>query len=174
MSDTGHLIALNDSLMVTLCFFIYFRDKMKNLCEFEFCPSAKSCMYCDKFDMESVRTMCRSKSFSAIKVIRLNKLEDLQDIMTDKDMDVKILHLVRDPRGILASRLKLKQGDLTMQSSCLKMSHNVQTGILQTPSWMQGKYKMIRQVDSCYTESDQYSIICCPPCLNRYYIEIVT
>ncbi|XP_078704031.1 carbohydrate sulfotransferase 3-like [Branchiostoma floridae x Branchiostoma belcheri] len=51
---------------------------------------------------------CRARRFTVIKTIRLTKISVLQPITEQNDLDLRVLHLVRDPRATIASRLALR------------------------------------------------------------------
>uniref|UniRef100_F6UZR9 Sulfotransferase n=1 Tax=Ciona intestinalis TaxID=7719 RepID=F6UZR9_CIOIN len=82
-----------------------FREKSKVLCSREFCPhgNPRSCLGCDAVDPVMASDACSKKKFVVIKVIRLCDLQNLKGLITNSKFDIKILHLVRDPRGIYHS-----------------------------------------------------------------------
>ena len=49
---------------------------------------------------------CESSALIAMKVIYLCKLEWLLPLMMDQSLNVKVVHLVRDPRSTINSRIK--------------------------------------------------------------------
>ena len=49
---------------------------------------------------------CESSALIAMKVIYLCKLEWLLPLMMDQSLNVKVVHLVRDPRSMINSRIK--------------------------------------------------------------------
>ncbi|XP_078573070.1 carbohydrate sulfotransferase 1-like [Branchiostoma floridae x Branchiostoma japonicum] len=51
---------------------------------------------------------CRTRRFTVIKTIRLANISDLASIERDLGLDLRVVHLVRDPRGTIASRLALR------------------------------------------------------------------
>lgn len=60
-------------------------------------------------------------------------------------MTEQVLHLVRDPRGISSSRLRLhKFLPLSKMSefTCKRLKHNTNVGLKETPDWLKGRYKV--------------------------------
>ncbi|XP_076324067.1 carbohydrate sulfotransferase 1-like [Tachypleus tridentatus] len=57
------------------------------------------------FDVNFVTSFCKTSLIKVVKVIRfsLNEVEHLLE--KNKDLNLKIIHMVRDPRGIMRSRL---------------------------------------------------------------------
>ena len=54
----------------------------------------------------SLNKHCESSALIAMKVIYLCKLEWLLPLMMDQSLNVKVVHLVRDPRSTINSRIK--------------------------------------------------------------------
>ncbi len=52
----------------------------------------------------ALQTNCLKKKYTVVKIIRMGSMVGLQDIMKN---DVKVLHLVRDPRSQWLSRIKV-------------------------------------------------------------------
>ena len=52
--------------------------------------------------------LCRSRKHVALKSIRVADIYYLRNLVEDSRMNVKIIHLVRDPRGAYNSRLRVK------------------------------------------------------------------
>ncbi|CAH1251506.1 CHST1 [Branchiostoma lanceolatum] len=64
-----------------------------------------------------VGNACQSKRFTAIKTIRLEDTEPLQKIAEDGGINLKVIQLVRDPRGVIASRLALVQHNVSVMTN---------------------------------------------------------
>ena len=65
---------------------------------------------CGPVNLEIASKQCASKNIRVMKVNRLHYLEDLTQ--TDyKDLDFKIIYMVRDPRAIASSRLHIHNRD---------------------------------------------------------------
>ena len=56
-------------------------------------------------EVELITNECKSRDLRVVKLIRLRRLELFQK-MRNQGMSVKVIHLVRDPRAILSSRIK--------------------------------------------------------------------
>ncbi|KAI4825617.1 hypothetical protein KUCAC02_021297 [Chaenocephalus aceratus] len=109
----------------------------------------------------------------AIKTVRVPEVGDLRTLTEDPRLDLKIIHLVRDPRAILASRMMAfsdqfrawkiwnatgrqpRYVDLTqITSTCKDMAASAATG-LQTPAWLRGRYLLVRYEDLAFNPKDK-------------------
>ncbi|XP_072169700.1 carbohydrate sulfotransferase 1-like [Diadema setosum] len=61
---------------------------------------------CPLLKEESVTNVCNVYPHKVVKLIRLYNIETLGSLLRDKELNVKIVHLLRDPRGTLLSRAK--------------------------------------------------------------------
>nr|XP_039267753.1 carbohydrate sulfotransferase 1-like [Styela clava] len=127
-----------------------FRYNHKDLCSKDICPKGNvaSCSQCGPVDLGLVNNKCRSRKISAIKVIKLCHIKSLEPIIRDPSIDFKIIHLVRDPRGIASSRLKIHNdweivGNIA--SVCDQHATNVRAG--RNVHWLQDRYKLVRYED---------------------------
>ncbi|KAK3548080.1 hypothetical protein QTP70_004510 [Hemibagrus guttatus] len=108
---------------------------------------------------------CQSKSHVSIKTVRIPLISHLRLLTEDSRLNVRIVHLVRDPRAILASHITTftaefsawkiwndtgKQPpsiDLTqITKTCQDMEDSVNTG-LKKPAWLHGRYLLVRYED---------------------------
>lgn len=99
------------------------------------------------------------------EIIWRSPVSDLRILTEDPRLDLRIIHLVRDPRAILASRITAftekfiawkiwnatdKQPnhvDLTqITRTCQDMVYSVDIG-LKKPAWLQGRYLLVRYED---------------------------
>nr|CAB3230836.1 carbohydrate sulfotransferase 1 [Phallusia mammillata] len=128
-----------------------FREKSKRMCSEEFCKIPKACWECDPVDSEVASEMCEISHLTAIKVIRICDLMTLKPLLENPSFDIKILHLVRDPRGVLGSRKKLegKYGFEAIGVTCERMENSLDIGFDPQNTWLDGKYKVIRYEDVC-------------------------
>ncbi|MCI4379109.1 hypothetical protein PGIGA_G00224270 [Pangasianodon gigas] len=108
---------------------------------------------------------CQSRSHVSIKTVRIPQVSDLRLLTEDPRLDLRIIHLVRDPRAILASRItaftdqfiawKIWNAtdrqphyvDLTqITRTCQDMVYSVDIG-LKKPAWLRGRYLLVRYED---------------------------
>ncbi|ELK23801.1 Carbohydrate sulfotransferase 1 [Myotis davidii] len=99
------------------------------------------------------------------RTVRVPEVNDLRALVEDPRLNLKVIQLVRDPRGILASRSetfrdtyrlwRLWYGtgrkpynlDVTQLTTvCEDFSNSVATGLMR-PSWLKGKYMLVRYED---------------------------
>ncbi|KAG7264332.1 hypothetical protein CRUP_017910 [Coryphaenoides rupestris] len=107
---------------------------------------------------------CRSKGHVAIKTIG-----DLRTLVEDPRLDLKVIHLVRDPRAILASRMMAFSGSVPRLEhmgtspggshvTCKDMAASAAVG-LQRPVWLRGRYLLVRYEDLAFNPEDKASEI---------------
>lgn len=58
------------------------------------------------FNAEFLSEICRYLPLNVIKIVRLGLLP-IENLLEDKDLDFKVIYLLRDPRGSLHSRMQL-------------------------------------------------------------------
>ncbi|XP_020496765.1 carbohydrate sulfotransferase 6-like [Labrus bergylta] len=122
---------------------------------------------CDAWGLQLVQEACSTYSHVVLKVVRIFELESLYPLLQDPSLDLRIIHLVRDPRAVLRSREALKKGlrrDNTivlehrnipatdvqyqvMQEICRSHVHIHNRAILNPPPLLEGRYKMVRYED---------------------------
>ncbi|XP_072022407.1 carbohydrate sulfotransferase 1-like [Amphiura filiformis] len=93
--------------------------------------------------------ICKSNKYVAIKTIRVYDINDLKNLINDSSVNIKLIHLVRDPRGLHNSRKAVCESnwlDCKMPISCKKLQHNIQFW-LDTPDWLKDKYLLVRYED---------------------------
>eukprot|EP00057_Strongylocentrotus_purpuratus_P010017 XP_011664491.1 PREDICTED: uncharacterized protein LOC105438412 [Strongylocentrotus purpuratus] len=101
--------------------------------------------------------MCLDHSYTVLKTIRVKDIKDLRVFLEDPSLNLKILHLVRDPRAVINSRRKLKapNSDLLRRKCphadeskdlCEHMARNLQYKV-DPPSWLKGIYMLVRFED---------------------------
>lgn len=120
---------------------------------------------CGLLNLTVAAEACRERSHVAIKTVRVPEVNDLRALVEDPRLNLKVIQLVRDPRGILASRSetfrdtyrlwRLWYGtgrkpynlDVTQLTTvCEDFSNSVSTGLTR-PSWLKGKYMLVRYED---------------------------
>ncbi|XP_002737142.1 carbohydrate sulfotransferase 1-like [Saccoglossus kowalevskii] len=111
---------------------------------------------CANTTPEVLAETCDMYKHVAMKVIRLQSLELLQPLAVRDEINLKVLHLIRDPRGVASSRKYFHKGSVNktitniiidpMKEYCqcavemIEFSSNL-------PDWLRGRYKRIRYED---------------------------
>lgn len=120
---------------------------------------------CQVLNLTLASMACQSRSHVCIKTVRFPQVSELRSLTEDPRINLIIIHLVRDPRAILASRISSfpdqfvawkvwnatgKQPhnmDLTqIVKTCQDMESSVRIG-LNKPAWLRGRYLLIRYED---------------------------
>ncbi|XP_064169083.1 carbohydrate sulfotransferase 1-like [Anguilla rostrata] len=120
---------------------------------------------CASLNMTLAADSCRERRHVAIKIVRVPEIGDLRALVEDPRLNLKVVQLVRDPRGILSSRIEtfrdtyrlwriwratgrkpynLDLSQLTVV--CEDFLNSVSTG-LSRPHWLKGKYMLVRYED---------------------------
>ncbi|XP_072043315.1 carbohydrate sulfotransferase 1-like [Amphiura filiformis] len=93
-----------------------------------------------------VEEICRSVQHVAIKTVRVPDLKHLKSIVTDDSLNVKVIQLVRDPRGVYLSR-KVTSDVCDMElSECDELKNNLNYW-KDPPFWLKGRYMLLRYED---------------------------
>ncbi|CAK8671748.1 unnamed protein product [Clavelina lepadiformis] len=131
-----------------------FKFKTKEMCERDLCPfwSFGNCQKCGSVHLPRAMNACREKKMTVVKTIRLCDIMNLRPLLGDPELDFKIIHLIRDPRGIESSRSKIHQEwkfESDAESSCRRLLHNGQLGLANTKEskWLRDKYLRVRYED---------------------------
>nr|XP_039267711.1 carbohydrate sulfotransferase 1-like [Styela clava] len=131
-----------------------FRGKSKAICTREMCRNISSteCQSCPAPSPDMMRKACLNAEVRVIKVIRIEDLMTLKRAWNHPDIDLKIIHLVRDPRPTLLSRLKLRRTEATgkiVEATC-RRNVRIQKQYLTNETefkWLEGIYKLVRYED---------------------------
>lgn len=120
---------------------------------------------CLPLNLTTAGQVCRQKPYVAMKTVRVPVVGDLRPLLEDPRLNIKVIQLVRDPRGILSSRIETFR-DLyrlwgiwqatgrrphtleTRQFStiCDDFFSSVSTA-LSRPAWLKGRYMLVRYED---------------------------
>nr|CAB3230841.1 carbohydrate sulfotransferase 1 [Phallusia mammillata] len=131
----------------------------KELTEEKHCPLAQINItrrhdpwdHCGAINTNLAGNDCKRKKYVAMKVIRLCDMGDLEDVIDSIPIDLKVLHLIRDPRGIAHSRHAIHPRMNMVESmrfTCKRQAGNSLLGLNIAPEWLKGRYKMFRYEDA--------------------------
>ncbi|XP_062404315.1 carbohydrate sulfotransferase 1-like [Sardina pilchardus] len=119
---------------------------------------------CGSLNLTLASQSCRQRGNVVIKTVRVPEVSDVRDLLEDPRLNLKVIQLVRDPRGVLASRMmtfpqnyplmrlwKMKRQkpeglNLTREPVCEDYLRSVATALRQ-PDWLRGRYVLLRYED---------------------------
>lgn len=78
------------------------------------------------FNSHLLNSACRNESIRVVKTIRM-QVTWLPPLLEDADSNLKVIHLVRDPRPMLLSTWRVGW-NITQKMGCSMISHDLQTG----------------------------------------------
>uniref|UniRef100_UPI00358DE1BE carbohydrate sulfotransferase 1 n=1 Tax=Myxine glutinosa TaxID=7769 RepID=UPI00358DE1BE len=122
--------------------------------------------YCGaNLNLTLAQQVCRKTSNIVIKIVRMPEIGDLRTLAVDPRLDLRIIHLVRDPRAIIASRMKAfgesfrswkvwkavgrmpyNLDKSVVTTVCYDLLSSIST-VMSTPEWLKGKYMLVRHED---------------------------
>ncbi|XP_020506925.2 carbohydrate sulfotransferase 1 [Labrus bergylta] len=121
---------------------------------------------CGPLNLSLAADTCRGKRHAAIKTVRIPQISDLRALIQDPRLNLKVVQLVRDPRGILASRIETFRDTYRLwrlwratgrrphnldlgqiNTVCEDFLRSVSTGLLSRPAWLRGRYMLLRYED---------------------------
>ncbi|KAL4659309.1 carbohydrate sulfotransferase 1-like [Arapaima gigas] len=124
---------------------------------------------CRTLNLTLASQECVARGHVAIKTVRVPEISDLRTLSEDPRLRLRIVHLVRDPRGILASRMgtfaeqfrawkvwnatgrRPHYVDLAqITSTCQDLAASTWTA-LRRPEWLRGKYLLVRYEDLAHS-----------------------
>ncbi|XP_041959829.1 carbohydrate sulfotransferase 1-like [Alosa sapidissima] len=119
---------------------------------------------CGSLNLTLASQSCQQRGHVVIKTVRVPEVSDVRDLLEDPQLNLKVIQLVRDPRGVLASRMmtfpqnyplmrlwKMKHQkpeglNLTQEPVCEDYRRSVATALRQ-PDWLRGRYMLVRYED---------------------------
>uniref|UniRef100_A0A8C3ISV6 Sulfotransferase n=1 Tax=Chrysemys picta bellii TaxID=8478 RepID=A0A8C3ISV6_CHRPI len=122
---------------------------------------------CSRYPFSKVEEACKTYSHIILKEVRFFDLTVLYPLLTDPSLNLKIIHLVRDPRAVFHSREKTvaalmhdsnivvgpqkNQGERgpynVMQEICKSHIRIYTEGSQALPSFLKGRYMLVRYED---------------------------
>ena len=137
-----------------------FRVHSKALTSAALCPVKKTSGRCAPLSNSLLGHVCNSYKHSVIKVLsgRLpnNTIKSLQEHFAEQNRyEVKFINLVRDPRAVVYSWVKLNwikgHSDAEFRTNvhriCDPVEKNVRFGLLSPTPWLRNRFKVIRYED---------------------------
>ncbi|CAB1421583.1 unnamed protein product [Pleuronectes platessa] len=121
---------------------------------------------CGPLNVSLAADACRGKRHIAIKTVRIPQISDLRALIEDPRLNLKVVQLVRDPRGILASRVETFRDTYRLWRlwrATGRRPHNLDLGQIKTvcedflrslsmglakPAWLRGRYMLLRALRS--------------------------
>ncbi|KAG6940809.1 carbohydrate sulfotransferase 4 [Chelydra serpentina] len=122
---------------------------------------------CSRYPFSKVEEACKTYSHTVLKEVRFFDLTALYPLFTDPFLNLKIIHLVRDPRAVFHSREKIvadlmrdsnivvgpqkNQGERgpynVMQEICKSHIRIYTEGSQALPNFLKGRYMLVRYED---------------------------
>ncbi|XP_061532634.1 carbohydrate sulfotransferase 6 isoform X2 [Phycodurus eques] len=132
-----------------------------------FSNQTKCLKMCDAMEQQGVQEACSSYSHVLLKSVRIFELESLYPLFEDPSLDLRIIHLVRDPRAVVHSRdqsarafvsdnaVVLEQRNIASAEVQYQVMHEIcsshvrisERALQNPPPFLKGRYKMVRYED---------------------------
>ena len=137
-----------------------FRRRSTALTSGYLCPGKKR--GCLSFSDSLLKKACNSHKHTVIKILtsRVPKktIQSFRELFQQqKGYDVRLIHLVRDPRAVIYSTIKSdKRMNTSYQDSnfrlrvrglCDTIEQNIRMGLLHPPPWLKDRFKVVRYED---------------------------
>ncbi|XP_068598015.1 carbohydrate sulfotransferase 1-like [Brachionichthys hirsutus] len=120
---------------------------------------------CGPLNMTLAKDACQESPHVVIKTVRVRHIEEVRGLVEDPQLNVKVIQLVRDARGVISSRMETftqsynpwhvwkKTGQKpdnfnlhTIKDVCNDSYSSVLTALAK-PHWLKGKYMLVRYED---------------------------
>ncbi|XP_078524565.1 carbohydrate sulfotransferase 6-like [Lissotriton helveticus] len=122
---------------------------------------------CGKYPFERVEQACKTYSHVVLKEVRFFDLKVLYPLLRDPSLNLKIIHLIRDPRAVVRSREQTvkalrRDNGIVLNTNGTKVDDNkfevmrqicrshvqiYETATQKTPDFLKGRYMMVRFED---------------------------
>ncbi|KAE8608566.1 hypothetical protein XENTR_v10011533 [Xenopus tropicalis] len=114
-------------------------------------PQAHCKLLCPKHPFNMTEQACRSYSHIVLKEVRFFDLKVLYPLLHDPAINLKILHLVRDPRAVFRSRQRT--------TGALALDTKIVLGAIKSKNW-DADYEIIKQI--CESQVMMYRTVMMP------------
>ncbi|XP_043937278.1 carbohydrate sulfotransferase 5-like [Protopterus annectens] len=126
---------------------------------------------CGKLNFSTVQEACQTYSHIAVKEVRLFRLESIYPLINDPALNLRIIHLVRDPRAVLNSREKalwslINDNKILLNSQSKSLGNDSNYKVMETicrsqfrihktattegPSSLKNRYLVVRYEDVAF------------------------
>ncbi|XP_027881893.1 carbohydrate sulfotransferase 6-like isoform X2 [Xiphophorus couchianus] len=113
---------------------------------------------CDSQGLEKVEKACHTYSHVVLKETRFFELESLYPLFQDPNLDLRIVHLVRDPRAVIRSREESAKS-FDVDSAIVLEQRNVPAASVQ--------YEVMQEICRSHVRINERAILKPPPFLKE-------